>query len=133
MTVREIPMIIIELLKSVSKLVKKREIINHRRIRCFLSQETIDDICDAEGIREDEVGTDKIGNDQLSQDLYDIIDSPHFLLYCDCQELIGALGSLRYNYMGEVVEDYLESEEDDGLENLESLIRSAENFVKIFP
>jgi hypothetical protein len=111
-----------ELILTVASLVEERKIINHGSIKCLYSDEDARDIQQAEGC--DEVDTGIIGDNELSQKLTELIEDGtlgdiHF----------DALLRLEIDYIGDRVEDYIRSGEEDELKNLRDLIKSARNLL----
>ena len=103
---------------AVAALVQERDIISHGTIRCLYSHEASSAIEQAEGIDSDAVGTDTIGDDDLTTHLMEIAESP-----ADVEE--DALVDLMDRFLGIELSQYIECDEEDELKKLDALIEAA--------
>jgi len=115
-------MTIKEFITSVARLVKERDIINHGSIRCLYSDQAARDIESVEDC--DEVDTDTIGDDELSQKLTDIVDEDR-----EGSLDFDLLQKLEYKYRGGSVDDYIVGDKEGELENLDKLIEAARELI----
>jgi hypothetical protein len=110
-----------ELIKSVAKLVVARETIDHGSIRCLHSDQGVRDIESAEGC--DEVDTGAIGDDDLAAELTELAEDGDQIADLHLEDLV------KLEYRGDDINDYLESEKEDELKNVDRLIEAARALV----
>lgn len=112
-----------ELIRKVATLVESREIIDHGSIRCLHSDQSVSEIESAEGC--DEVGTGTIGDDDLASELSDLADDGDLIAELHLEDLV----KLEDAFRGEDIADYLDSEKEDELKKLDTLIDAARELV----
>ncbi len=111
------------LITSIAKLVESREIIDHGFIRCLHDDNAVREIESAEGC--DEVGTGSIGDDDLASELVELSENGDRIAELDFDDL----SKLEDAYRGDDIESYLDSEKEDELRRLDSLITAAREII----
>ena len=109
-------MTIKNLLLAVASIVGERDIIDHGAIRCLHSTEVVRSIEQVEDV--EEVETNTIGDDDLADRLRELAEDP-------CGIEVNDLIRLDRVFLGESIDDYIESEEEDELKKLDRLIDAA--------
>jgi hypothetical protein len=121
-----------EALLTISDLVSETEIISHNAIRKICTETAIDEVANAQGIDDDDVGIDIIGSDELSEKIKEIAENPEKFLDVDIVDLSLTLRSLDSVFRGDNIFDYVNDWEENELEHLEFLIYEAKKFVELF-
>lgn len=113
-----------ELLKWVSILVVERETIDHGTIRCLHCDNWVREIEQAEGC--DEVGTGRIGDDDLADDLAELAEDGDRIADLHIEDI----RKLEDAYRGEDIDDYIDGDKEDELKRLDTLIDAAREIAE---
>ena len=108
-------------LQAVARLVGERDIIDHGTIRCLYSVDAVRSIVQAEDV---DVETGTIGDNELAKRLHELVEEPGGI---EVDDLI----RLDRVFLGESIDDYIESEEEDELKKLDRLIDAARELLVV--
>lgn len=111
------------LIKAVSVLVTERKIIDHGYIRCLYSTNAAREIESAEGC--ETVGEGTIGDDNLAAELAALAEDASLVAALDEQ----AVRRLEKAFLGPDITDYLDRDEEDELQDLDTLIDAARELI----
>jgi len=117
-----------QFLKNVAGLVGEMRVIKHGQFRCAHEPWNVIDIAIFHGIKENEVQTETIGDNDLKRSILEIAQRPDLIWEADAERVIGNLDALWNVYLGDVLDDYTDAE-DDSLNDLDALIDAALEFA----